>query len=262
MRRAALITGVGRAAGIAAAIARRYGSSHDLMLTGLPAYDAALEDSGEAPDSSALTAELRAGGARVTHLEADLAEAGAPERIVAAAVEEHGGLDTLVAAHAHSRPMPLGSLDAGEIDRHLAVNVRATLLLVKAFAAAHDPDRAQGRIVLFSSGQRLGPMPAELPYVASKGALEALVLSLSDALAPAGITVNALNPGPTDTGLLAGAAHDSIRARFPAGRWGAPDDAARAVEWLTSDDGSWITGQVLNSEGGFRRWNETPSAPD
>lgn len=45
----------------------------------------------------------------------------------------------------------------------------------------------------------------------------------------------------------------AVRARFPAGRWGTPDDAARAVAWLTSDDGRWVTGQVLDSEGGFRR---------
>jgi 3-oxoacyl-[acyl-carrier protein] reductase len=262
VRRVALITGVSRAAGIAAAIARRSAPSHDLMLSGLPAYDRGWEANEDAGDAPELTAELRGLGAEVAYLASDLAQPSAPERVIAAAVEELGGVDTLVAAHAHSKHLPLGSLSAEEIDRHLIVNVRATLLLVKAFAGAHDPDRGQGRIVLFSSGQRLGPMPAELPYVASKGALEALVLSLADSLAARGISVNAVNPGPTDTGLLRGEEHDAIRSRFPGGRWGAPEDAARAVEWLTSDDGAWITGQVLDSEGGFRRWGGASPAAD
>lgn len=253
MRRVALITGFGRGRGIAAAVARRLLAGHDLMLTGLPDYDARHEPDGEPPDAAALAAELAGPGARVGYLAADLAEAAAPERVVAAARDELGGVDTLVAAHAHAVPLSLDALEADAIDRHLTVNVRATLLLVKAFAAAHDPDRGQGRIVLFSSGQALGPMPAELPYVASKGALQALVLSLADELAAADVTVNAVNPGPTDTGLLEGEAHEAIRRRFPAGRWGTPEDAARAVAWLTSEEAAWITGQVISSEGGFRR---------
>ena len=122
------------------------------------------------------------------YLRADLGEPSAPGEVVAAAVERFGRVDTLVAAHAHSTATPLGSLDAGEIDRHLTVNVRGTLLLVEEFAGAHDPEQDQGRIVLFSSGQRLGPMPGELAYVASKGGTEALVLSLAELLARAGMT--------------------------------------------------------------------------
>jgi 3-oxoacyl-[acyl-carrier protein] reductase len=124
---------------------------------------------------------------------------------------------------------------------------------VQEFAAARDAARGQGRIVLFSSGQRLGPMPEELSYVAAKGGLEALVISLADPLAERGIAVNAINPGPTDTGLPRGESYEAIRRRFPAGRWGAPDDAARAVAWLLGDEASWVTGQVIDSEGGFRR---------
>jgi 3-oxoacyl-[acyl-carrier protein] reductase len=251
-RRAALITGVGRSAGIAAAIARRLAGSHDLVLTGLPSCDADAE-AGTEGEGAALADELRERGATVTFLAADLAEPASPRRLVAAAVESLGALDTLVAAHAHSERTPLGSLDPAQIDRHLTVNVRATLLLVEAFAAAHDSARGQGRVVLFSSGQRLGPMPAELAYVASKGALEALVVSLAAELAPAGIAINALNPGPTDTGLPRGEAYEEIRARFPSGRWGRPADAAGVVAWLVGEDAAWITGQTLDAEGGFRR---------
>ncbi|MET0559745.1 MAG: SDR family oxidoreductase [Solirubrobacterales bacterium] len=251
-RRAALITGVGRAAGIGAAVARRLADSHDLVLSGYPAYDAAAGVDGER-EVEAVVSELHEAGAKASQIAADLAEPDAPRQLVAAARRSLGGLDTLVAAHAHSTLTSLGSLDAGEVDRHLTVNVRATLLLVEAFAAAHDRSRGQGRIVLFSSGQRLGPMPLELAYAASKGALEALVISLAGELAPAGIAINALNPGPTDTGLRSGYAYEEIRSRFPNGRWGTPVDAARTVAWLASDEAGWITGQTIDAEGGFRR---------
>jgi 3-oxoacyl-[acyl-carrier protein] reductase len=229
----AVITGASRPEGIAAAVARRLSPSFDLVLTGLPADDS-VTGAGEL-------------------LEADLAEPAAPARVIEAARERFGRVDALVAAHAHSTRTPLGSLDAAEIDAHLAVNVRATLLLVEAFAAAHDPGLGHGRVVLFSSGQRLGPMPDELAYAASKGGVEALVLSLADALAERGIAVNGVNPGPTDTGRLSGEPYESIRARFPSGRWGRPDDAARLVAWLLGEDAAWVTGQVIDSEGGFRR---------
>jgi 3-oxoacyl-[acyl-carrier protein] reductase len=250
-RRVALITGVGRARGIAVAVARRLAPSFDLMLTGHPAYDRARPGAG-AEEIDGLVGELEALGTRVRYAAFDLADDSAPGLVLARAIEDLGRLDVLVAAHAHSSPTPLGSLSAEEIDRHLIVNVRAALLLVEAFAHAFDPGDRGGRVVLFSSGQRLRPMPGELAYAASKGGIEALVPSLADALAQDGVTVNAVNPGPTDTGWATGEEHEQIRTRFPSGRWGQPDDAARLVAWLASPEAEWVTGQILDSEGGFR----------
>ena len=68
----------------------------------------------------------------------------------------------------------------------------------------------------------------------------------------AGCTVNAVNPGPTDTGW--GIGEEDPNPAMPLGRWGEPDDAARLIAWLCTDDARWITGQVIDSEGGFRRW--------
>jgi 3-oxoacyl-[acyl-carrier protein] reductase len=95
-------------------------------------------------------------------------------------------------------------------------------------------------------------MPTEVAYGVSKGALVIATKTLADELAERGIRVNAVNPGPTDTGWGL-AAVDPAR-RMPFGRWGEPADAARLIAWLCSDDGRWVTGQVLDSEGGFRRW--------
>lgn len=158
----------------------------------------------------------------------------------------------LILNHAYSTSQPFVDLTAEEIDRHLAVNVRGSLLLVREFARPHD-GRPGGRVILLTSGQHLGPMTREIAYAASKGALHQITASLADLLAEKGITVNAVNPGPTDTGWASPEEHAQVLRRMPLGRWGQPDDAARLIGWLASDDARWGTGQVISSEGGFRR---------
>ena len=143
----------------------------------------------------------------------------------------------------------LEELSAAEIDNHLQVNVRGTLLLVQAFVAQHN-GRPGGRVILLTSGQHLNPMPDELAYVASKGALHQLTLSLSAHLIKRGITVNTVNPGATDTGYASGELYESVRAANPQERWGQPEDAARLISWLVTHDAQWVTGQVINSTGG------------
>jgi 3-oxoacyl-[acyl-carrier protein] reductase len=93
-------------------------------------------------------------------------------------------------------------------------------------------------------------MTGNVAYAVSKGALAIAAATLADALADRGIRVNAVNPGPTNTEYLDGV---EPHTRMPTGRWGEPDDAARLVAWLCSEDGRWVTGQVIDSEGGFRR---------
>jgi 3-oxoacyl-[acyl-carrier protein] reductase len=183
-------------------------------------------------------------------VEADFAEPAAPATVVDAARQAFGSLDILVVNHARSGHGRLGELTAEALDAFLHENVRASLLLVQAFAAQHDDAREGGRVVLLTSGQHLAPMSREVAYAVSKGALQQATLTLADELADRGITVNAVNPGPTETGWIEDA--DSARA-MPFGRWGEPDDAARLIAWLCSDDARWITGQTINSEGGFRR---------
>lgn len=218
--RGALVTGADRSAGIGHSIARRLAAGGARVVThGLGGGDVAVD------------------------IAEDLADPEAPARVVSAAAP----LDTLVVNHALSERGALGELTAEQIDAHLHVNVRASLLLVQEFAARFDADA--GSVVLLTSGAHLAPMTPEVAYAVSKGALAVAVATLAEALADRGIRVNAVNPGPTNTGYLDGVAP----AAMPAGRWGEPDDAARLVAWLCSDDGRWVTGQVLNSEGGFRR---------
>src|SRR5207248_3449069 len=197
--------------------------------------------------TEAIAAELG-----VPCLEADFADAEAPERVVAAAAEALGALDILVVNHARSGHGRLDELTAADVDAFLHENVRASLLLVREFAARHDDSREGGRVVLMTSGQHLAPMAREVAYAVSKGALQQATMTLSEELMDRGITVNTVNPGPTDTGW--GIGDEDAKPSMPLGRWGGPDDAARLSAWLCTDDAHWITGQVINSEGGYRRW--------
>ena len=183
-------------------------------------------------------------------IEADFAEPDAPARVVRAAGEALGPLDVLVVNHARSGLGRLDEVTAEHLDAFLHENVRSSLLLVKEFAAQFEG--GAGRVVLVTSGAHLAPMAREVAYAFSKGALALATTTLADELADRGIIVNCINPGPTDTGW--GLAELDPARRMPFGRWGEPDDAARLVAWLCSDDGRWVTGQVLDSEGGFRRW--------
>jgi 3-oxoacyl-[acyl-carrier protein] reductase len=93
-------------------------------------------------------------------------------------------------------------------------------------------------------------MPGELAYVATKGGIDAFTPSLGAELASRGITVNAVDPGATDTGWMPDALRESLARAAPMGRVSAPEDAARLVAFLASDDAAWITGQVIRSRGG------------
>lgn len=86
-----------------------------------------------------------------------------------------------------------------------------------------------------------------------KGAVASVTRSLAGALAEHGITVNTVNPGPVETGHATGEAHAAVAARFPGGRWGLPGDPARLIAWPATYEAAWITGEVVNSEGGLRR---------
>lgn len=248
--RVALVTGVSRRIGIGYAIARRLlTDGATVFIQSYTPYDAQQPWGAEPDGMDGLLADLRETGGNVEHTEASFTDPDAPATVMQAAREQFAHVDILVANHAYSMAGNLEQLTADHIETHLQVNVRATLLLIQAFAAQHD-GRTGGRVILMTSGQHLNPMPDELAYIASKGALHQLTLSLSAHLMRRGITVNTINPGATDTGYAQGEVYESVRAASPQGRWGHPDDAARLIAWLVSDEAQWITGEVINSTGG------------
>ncbi|HKD74267.1 MAG TPA: SDR family oxidoreductase [Ktedonobacterales bacterium] len=251
--RVALITGVSRRVGIGFADAVRLAQlGADLFVHSWSPFDAGQPWGAEVSGVDALLTELRATGRRVERLAADFRAPETPARVVHAAVDALGHIDILIANHAYSTQGGLEELTADEIDAHLLVNVRGSLLLAKEFAVQHDDSRPGGRIILMTSGQHLGPMPDELAYAASKGALHQITKSLARHLAPRHITVNTIDPGPTDTGWASPEAYQWVLDHEPMGRWGQPDDTARLIAWLATDDAQWITGQVITSAGAFQ----------
>ncbi|MEV2189879.1 SDR family oxidoreductase [Streptomyces phaeochromogenes] len=260
--RTALVTGASRRGGIGYAVARRlaaYGASvyahHHVP------HDAAMPWGADRPEDvvAGIREALADPGALVAEGPGDLSDPAAPAELIATAADALGGrIDILVANHALSgSDGPLDTIDAAMLDAHWAVDTRSVILLVQAYArlrAALPPRTAGGRVVMMTSGQDIaGGMPDEIAYALQKGALASVTRSLATTLAEHAVTVNTVNPGPVDTDYLTGDAYEAVAAMFPAGRWGMPDDPARLIAWLSTDEAEWVTGQVIDSESGFRR---------
>ncbi|WP_426273495.1 SDR family oxidoreductase [Exiguobacterium sp. R-17] len=244
-RSIAIVTGASQTRDIGAAICRQLVSSgHDLVFT----YFKATADW-----AASFTTELESHGARVLAIELDLSQSDAADELFAR-IEDVGTPSILINNAAHSTMTDWRTLDAASLDQHYAVNLRAPLLLAtrftKRFAEAH---LTSGRIIQLTSGQDLGPMPDEIAYATTKGALSTFTKTYAAAVAPLGITVNAVNPGPTDSTWMDEATRTALKPSFPFGRIGAPEDVARLIQFLVSPDGGWVTGQVIHSEGGFER---------
>lgn len=250
----ALVTGFSRRAGIAAAVTQHLlRDGYQVLASGWAAHDAEMPWGSDAADNEALASELDGGEGRLRYLAADLELATTPAVLVDATVEAFGQIDAVIAVHARSSHNGLAEVTADELDRCWAVNTRASLLLAQQFARSFDPQRGAGRVIFFTSGQHIEPMGDEIAYAVSKGAIQQMTASVSDQLVDQGITVNCINPGPVDTGWASGDLHASVAAAFPGGSWGTPDNIADLVSFLVSPAGGWITGQTLNTEGGFRR---------
>jgi 3-oxoacyl-[acyl-carrier protein] reductase len=164
---------------------------------------------------------------------------------VAAVNRDRGPISALVLSHAHDVRSGILDTTADSFDAHVAVNARASLLLIAAFA--HQIPTAGGAIVALTSDATTG----NLPYGASKGALDRIVISAARELGPVGISANVLNPGPVDTGWMDEELRRAVVADQPSGRLGEPSDIAEVVAFLVSGPGRWISGQLLQADGGL-----------
>lgn len=251
--RTAIVTGASRSQGIGAAICRKLAQAGaNICFTYWQAYDRAMPWGAEDAAPEQLQQELEALGVQATGLEIDLSRAEAATQVIEAATAQFNQLSILVNNAAYSVRDGFQALNAEILDATYAVNFRATAMLSVEFARCYSGGPG-GRIINLTSGQSKGPLVDEIAYAATKGAIDALTVTLAAEVASKGITVNAVNPGPTDSGWIAAELRQELISHFPMGRLGQPDDAARLVAFLASDAAEWITGQIIHSEGGFRR---------
>ena len=175
----------------------------------------------------------------------DLSSPTAPTALIEQITSERGTIGGLVLSHAHGVESGMLDTTAEAFDQHVAVNARASLLLIAAFARQVGSDG--GAVVAFTSDHTTG----NLAYGASKGALDRIVISAARELGPKGISANVVNPGPIDTGWMDDETRDAMTTYHPLGRPGTPRDIAGITAFLLSDEGRWISGQLLRTDGGF-----------
>jgi 3-oxoacyl-[acyl-carrier protein] reductase len=247
-RPVALVTGVGRTAGLGAGIATQLAASGwDIAFTYWTAYDTRMTWGAEAGATDAIQDALTGHGAAAAAIEADLTDTGVPAHIFDETEKRLGRVTALVMCHCESVASGLLDTTIESFDRHFAVNVRATWLLIREYGQRFRGTPGTGRIISLTSDHTVG----NLPYGASKGAADRITLAAAHELAHLGISANVVNPGPVDTGWMT----DEIRAsgirQTPLGRLGTPQDTAQLVDFLCSPRGQWINGQLLMSNGGF-----------
>jgi 3-oxoacyl-[acyl-carrier protein] reductase len=245
----AIVTGVSRRRGIGAAVCRAFAACGvDILFTHWRDFDRQAGYDADEEGPAVIAGELRRHGVRVEELEVDLGDPEAPRGVIALAAERLGAPAILVNNAAHDVLGGIAELDAARLDRHYAVNVRGMVLLCAEFVRRYGGGSG-GRIVNLTSGQSVAPMPESLAYATTKGAVEAFTTSLAAEVAARGITVNAVDPGGTDTGWMTDEQKIAFASAMGMGRVGQPEDAARLIAFLASDAGGWITGQVIHSRG-------------
>lgn len=188
---------------------------------------------------------------------ADLSDAGEVSRLASAALDAAGRVDVLVNNAAAGLRVPVGTTDAAVVDRLLALNVRAPILLAAAFAP-RMAEAGGGSIVNLSSISGLRGAPHRVAYAATKGALDAATRALAMELGPVGIRVNSVAPGVVDTAMWAAnkkvpGVVESVEALTPLGRWGTPADIADVIVFLASDAARFVTGETIAVDGGMAR---------
>jgi len=233
--RRVLVTGVGRRVGIAAAIAERLRTDGwSVETTGWRGYDERME--------------WGADDQPIADHDVDFADPDAPDALFEALATDDPVI-AMVMCHCESVDSGILNTTVESFDRHFAVNARSMWLLIRAFARQLPSDAASAaRIVALTSDATV----FNVPYGASKGALDRIVLAAAVELADLGVTANVVNPGPIDTGWMDDDVRASVLRNNLQGRLGVGADTANLVSFLLSEQGGWINRQVLYSDGG--RW--------
>jgi len=238
--RVALVTGASR--GIGKAIALR-----------LAARGAAVIAAARGQNADPTAAEIRAAGGTAESIALDVSDELAVADVLAAALGRHEHIDILVNNAGITRDQLLMRMKREDWHAVLGTNLTAAFSCTQALVKAMVKQR-WGRIINLTSVVGQAGNPGQANYAASKAGLIGFTKSLAGELASRNITVNAVAPGLIDTDMtraVSATAHEDWASRIPMKRLGTPDDVAAAVEFLASDEASYITGQVLAVNGGM-----------
>lgn len=252
-KKIAIVTGVSRLKGIGRAICVELAKRDiDIFFTYWSAYDKQMPWKVEENEPDLIQQEIWDIGRKCEKQEIDFSKANSIKCVFNEVKNRLGNPHILINNATHSTTTNIDNFSAEELDKHYHVNVKATTLMTIEFINRFD-FKKHGRIINLTSGQSLGPMPNEIAYAITKGAIETLTYTLAQEIASRGITINAVNPGPNDTGWMDENLKSVLKSRFPMKRLGTPQDTANFIGFLVSEEAEWITGQIIHSEGGFKR---------
>jgi 3-oxoacyl-[acyl-carrier protein] reductase len=225
------------------------GDGWDIASTFWPGLDRSAYGESVVDEPRQIEDELRQAGASTIAIECDLGDVTTIPSLFGSVTEAMGRpVAALIANHTYCVTTPLLDTALDVFDRHLDVNVRGLLVLIQEFARQFVPEAGPGRLVTMTSDHTAG----NVAYGVSKGAADRLTDAAAYELGHLGISANAVNPGPVDTGWMNDANRAAGLAKTPLGRLGTPQDVANIVSFLCSEQGGWVTGQLVLSNGGFR----------
>lgn len=242
--RIALVTGVGRRAGIGAAICREIAKNGgDVFFSYWRQYDKETYSKHNDNDPAAIAVELSHFGVQVGSVEIDLSALDSAEKLFQAVEKELGTPAILINNACHDFEVSFVELSPEILDKHYAVNVRAVAMLCKEFVKRGNA----GHIISMTSGQSLGGMGSQnIPYSITKAALEMLAPQLAPELAKRGIAINSLDPGPTDTGWMTEALKEQVRKGSRRAQVNTPEEIARLIISILTEK-KFPTGEVIHA---------------
>lgn len=207
-------------------------------------------------ESEALDATLRdalAAGVEAKAFPGDLSDASVASRVVSEALAHFGDISACVLCAGINATQPVFATSPESWRAVLSANLDSAFWQTKAFAR-HFMRRRGGAMVYVSSAAALSGDPLHSAYAASKAGILGLMRSTARELAPFGVRVNAIAPGPIDTDMTASlpqSSRDRLTERIPLGRFGKPEEVASAVSFLLSDGAAYVCGETLRIDGGL-----------